>query len=62
MTLKLAVATSAFLLLISCTNTVQDTGNRQTTTQPQAVVQSAPNPGAIIATELSLNQIMADQD
>jgi dipeptidyl aminopeptidase/acylaminoacyl peptidase len=62
MTLKLAVATSAFLLLISCTNTVQDTGNRQTSTQPQAVVQSAPNPGAIIATELSLNQIMADQD
>jgi len=62
MTLKLAVATSAFLLLISCTNTVQDTGNRQTSTQPLAVVQSAPNPSAIIATELSLNQIMADQD
>jgi len=62
MTLKLAVATSAFLLLISCTNTVQDTGNRQTSTQPLAVVQSAPNPSAIIATELSLYQIMADQD
>lgn len=62
MTFKLAVAISALLLSASCTNTVVDTGSRELAAQLQPVVQTTSNPRAIFGTQLSLNQIMADQD
>jgi hypothetical protein len=62
MTLKLAVAISALLLSASCTNTGVDTGSREIAAQLQPVVQTTSNPRAIFGTQLTLNQIMADQD
>lgn len=67
MNLKLAVAISALLLSASCTNTAVESPSRAGVTQSPAsqsadIVQIARSSTSIVGTELTLNQIMADQD